>query len=87
MGDGTRAEPPGPVEPDGARFRRVRRGRLPAERLIAKGMTTVALSGAVSTGTVLNPVDYEGMLLARTEGSGERLDSAGAFESPADTMW
>ena len=59
----------------------------PPSNLIAKGMTTVALSGAVSTGTVLNPVDYEGMLTARTEGSGERLDSAGAFESPADTMW
>ena len=36
---------------------------------------------------LLNPNTYAGMLEAKAEGSGERLDSSGLFDSPADSAW
>jgi len=36
---------------------------------------------------LMNPSTYAGMLSQKTTGSGERLDSSGAFDSPADSIW
>ena len=42
---------------------------------------------ATPDAVVLNPVDYGSMLAAKAVGSGERLDSNGAFSTPGDTIW
>jgi HK97 family phage major capsid protein len=55
--------------------------------LILEGITTVQLSNGVPNGIAINPTNYQQMLIAKASGSGERLDSDGAFTAPANTMW
>ena len=59
----------------------------PASDLILEGLTAVRLSNAEPDAVLLNPTTYAGMLSKVASGSGERLDSGGAFESPADSIW
>ena len=59
----------------------------PLSDLVLAGLTTVRLSNAQPTAILLNPVTYEAMLAQKASGSGERLDSGGAFDSPADSIW
>jgi HK97 family phage major capsid protein len=59
----------------------------PAADLILQGLTTVRLANAEPDAVLLHPTTYEGMLNAKASGSGERLDSGGAFVSPADSIW
>lgn len=59
----------------------------PAADLILSGLTVVRVSGGNPTGIVLNPVTYQQMLQQKAEGSGERLDSAGAFAGTVDSLW
>ena len=58
-----------------------------ASDLILRGLTAVRVNLGVPSAVLLNPNTYAGMLEAKTEGSGERLDSSGCFDSPADTVW
>ena len=60
---------------------------IKASDMILKGMTTVSLNSAVPTGVVVHPTVYEQLLVEKTAGSGERLDSGGAFATPGDTVW
>jgi len=55
--------------------------------LTLSGITDVILSEAEPNGVVLNPVDWQAMLGAKTSGSGQRLDSNGAFATPPNEMW
>lgn len=59
----------------------------PPSDAILNGMTQVRLSNAEPTAVLMNPTTYAAMLEAKTAGSGERLDSGGAFQSPADALW
>lgn len=59
----------------------------PLTNMVLKGITTVILSDAEPDGIVLHPVDHEAMLVATASGSGERLDSGGAFTAVPQTMW
>ena len=59
----------------------------PASDLILQGLTAVRLSNAEPSAVLLNPTTYQGLLTKTASGSGERLDSGGAFESPADSIW
>jgi Phage capsid family len=60
---------------------------IPASDLILKGMTMVSMCDAVPSGVVVHPMAYEALLTEKTSGSGERLDSGGAFDTPGDTVW
>ena len=51
------------------------------------GITDVLLSNAEPDGVVLNPTDVQTMLVAKASGSGERLDSDGAFGAMPQTFW
>jgi HK97 family phage major capsid protein len=56
--------------------------------LVANGLSTVLTSEAEPNAVVLNPVDYVRALKVKSAGSGERLDSDGAFSSDIGlTMW
>lgn len=54
---------------------------------IAQGQEVIELSGTNATGVVLNPTDYRKMLVAKSSGSGEYLNSAGMFAAPGDMGW
>lgn len=58
-----------------------------ASDLILEGLTAVRLANAEPDAILLNPTTYAGMLAQKASGSGERLDSSGAFDSPADSVW
>jgi hypothetical protein len=47
--------------------------------MVARGIATVMAAGAVPTAVVLNPNNAIEMAMAKTSGSGQRLDSDGAF--------
>jgi HK97 family phage major capsid protein len=59
----------------------------PLADLILQGLTAVRLSNAEPSAVLLNPSTYETMLTRTATGSGERLDSGGAFVSPGDSLW
>jgi HK97 family phage major capsid protein len=59
----------------------------PQADLILQGVTSVRLSNGQPNGIVVNPSDYQQMLELKATGSGERLDSEGAFTATPDTMW
>jgi hypothetical protein len=59
----------------------------PASDLLLAGLTQVRLANGQPSAILLNPNTYASMLEAKATGSGERLDSGGAFESPADSIW
>ena len=50
-------------------------------------ITAVFLSDAEPDAVVVNPTDLATMLKAKATGSGDRLDSDGAFATPPNTMW
>ena len=55
--------------------------------LVLDGIVGTLVSDATPDAVVVNPVDYSAMLKAKTSGSGDRLDSAGAFGTVPVTMW
>ena len=55
--------------------------------LSLSGITDVLLSDAEPDGVLLNPTDVQSMLVAKATGSGERLDSEGAFGAMPQTFW
>jgi len=59
----------------------------PLTDLALDGIVDVLVSSAEPNGVVLNPVDWAGMLKAKASGSGERLDSDGAFATPPVQLW
>jgi hypothetical protein len=59
----------------------------PLTDLVNSGITSVLLSEATPNGVVLNPQDLQTMLTVKTSGSGERLDSDGAFATPPTSIW
>lgn len=59
----------------------------PFSDLVLEGLTAVRLANAEPDAILLNPVTYQAMLAQKATGSGERLDSGGAFDSPADSIW
>lgn len=59
----------------------------PFSDLILQGLTNVRLANAEPDAVLLNPTTYAAMLSQKASGSGERLDSSGAFDSPADSIW
>jgi hypothetical protein len=59
----------------------------PFSDLILAGLTQVRLANAEPSAVLLNPNTWAAMLEAKATGSGERLDSGGAFESPANAIW
>lgn len=61
-------------------------GQLPADQIL-KGVTTVLLADAQADAIVLHPTDWQTVLLAKTSGSGEYLNSKGPFEVSPQVMW
>jgi hypothetical protein len=59
----------------------------PLSDLVVDGKTTVLSADAEPNAVVANPHDVATMLKLKTSGSGERLDSQGAFSDLPDTMW
>lgn len=59
----------------------------PLTDLALDGITAVLLSDAEPNAVVVNPQDWSEMLKATATGSGERLDSDGAFATPPIAMW
>jgi HK97 family phage major capsid protein len=55
--------------------------------LTLDAISTVLVSDAEPNGIVANPLDVATMLKAKATGSGERLDSDGAFATPPTEMW
>ena len=55
--------------------------------LTLDGISTVIVSDAEPDAVVANPLDVSAMLKAKASGSGERLDSEGAFSDLPTTMW
>jgi hypothetical protein len=55
--------------------------------LILQGITAILNVEAEPDAIVCNPSDAEQMLIAKTSGSGQRLDSVGAFVTPPDQLW
>ena len=55
--------------------------------LTLDAISTVLVSDAEPNGVVANPLDVATMLKAKATGSGERLDSGGAFATPPTTLW
>ena len=62
-------------------------GGTPLTDLSLTGIVDVLLADAEPNAVILNPADWASMLAAKAVGSGERLDSAGAFSTQADTIW
>jgi hypothetical protein len=62
-------------------------GGQPLTDLTLTGIVGVLGVDAVPDAVALNPVDWGQMLLAKTSGSGSRLDSSGAFSAQPVTMW
>lgn len=59
----------------------------PLTDLTLDAITNVIVSDAQPDAVVANPVDVANMLKAKAAGSGERLDSDGAFGTPPTQMW
>ncbi len=59
----------------------------PLSDLTLDAITTVLVSDAVPDLAIFNPLDVAAMLKAKASGSGERLDSEGAFAATANTIW
>jgi hypothetical protein len=59
----------------------------PLADLALAGIADILGANAQPDAVVLSPADWAAMLAAKAVGSGERLDSAGAFQTPADTLW
>jgi len=59
----------------------------PLTDLTLDAITAVILSDAEPDAVVVNPTDLSTMLKAKASGSGERLDSEGAFSTTANTLW
>ena len=59
----------------------------PLSDLTLDAISAVLVSDAEPNGVVANPLDVATMLKAKASGSGERLDSDGAFATPPTTMW
>jgi HK97 family phage major capsid protein len=59
----------------------------PLSDLTLDGVTSVLVADAEPNGVVLHPTDISTMLKLKTTGSGERLDSDGAFGSTPTTIW
>lgn len=59
----------------------------PLTDLALDAITTVLVSDAVPDLAIFNPLDVATMLKAKASGSGERLDSEGAFAATANTIW
>jgi HK97 family phage major capsid protein len=55
--------------------------------LILTGIEQIWAVESEPDAVVCNPADYGTMLAAKTTGSGERLDSVGAFVTPGDVLW
>jgi hypothetical protein len=55
--------------------------------LILRGVMTVMATAATPTACVVNPGDWGPMLSLKATGSGERLDSLGAFGPDMNTIW
>ena len=58
-----------------------------ASDLVLDGVTEVAENDSEPDAVVLEPSDLNAMLKAVTQGSGERLDSDGAFSALPATLW
>jgi len=59
----------------------------PLSDLTLDAISTVIVSDAEPDAVVANPLDVSTMLKAKATGSGERLDSEGAFSDLPTTMW
>jgi HK97 family phage major capsid protein len=59
----------------------------PLTDLALDAISAVLVSDAVPDAVVANPLDVAAMLKAKASGSGERLDSEGAFSDLPQTMW
>ncbi len=59
----------------------------PLSDLALDAITTVLVSDAVPDLAIFNPLDLAVMLKTKTSGSGDRLDSEGAFAPTANTIW
>jgi HK97 family phage major capsid protein len=59
----------------------------PLSDLTLDAISAVLVSDAEPNGVVANPLDVAAMLKAKASGSGERLDSDGAFATPPTEMW
>ena len=55
--------------------------------LVLNAKTSVTNSGGVANGIVMNPNDVSKSLKVKASGSGERLDSDGAFGAVPTSMW
>ncbi|HEX4034384.1 MAG TPA: phage major capsid protein [Solirubrobacteraceae bacterium] len=62
-------------------------GSVPLSDLSLDGIVDVLTAEAQPNAVVLNPTDWAAMLKVKSVGSGDRLDSAGAFSTPADQLW
>lgn len=59
----------------------------PLTDLTLDGITAVLVSDAEPDAVVMHPTDISAMLKAKASGSGERLDSEGAFAPTNSTIW
>jgi HK97 family phage major capsid protein len=55
--------------------------------LVLDGVTGILLAEAEPNGVIASPQDVATMLKLKASGSGERLDSDGAFSGTPDSMW
>jgi Phage capsid family len=62
-------------------------GTGPLSDLTLDGIVGVLLADAQPNAVVINPASWAQMLKATASGSGERLDSNGAFSTPATSLW
>jgi hypothetical protein len=55
--------------------------------LVLDGITTVVNADAQPDGILINPNNLAALLKTKTQGSGERLDSSGAFSATPSSLW
>jgi HK97 family phage major capsid protein len=60
---------------------------LPLADLILRGVTVVRRANANPGAIVISPGVHEAMLIEKSQDSGNRLDSAGAFRVDGNTLW
>jgi hypothetical protein len=85
-GDGTASNLTGVLHTAGIQNVPFTAGAILADQVL-NGITLVTQAEAEPDAVIINPADEQKMLIAKTSGSGERLDSAGAFTDLPGTIW
>jgi hypothetical protein len=85
-GDGTGENIRGILQTSGIGAVTFTTGALVADQIL-RGITSVTLADAQANAIVCNPLDWQTVLLAKTSGSGEYINSDGPFGQTFTSMW